>query len=87
MPVTIDTSALDRGLLWAAFYALSLLGWIGLLILALDHPSTPPFGALACLSRCRSPLTFLLGRWRAGVSGAFRLGLAHGAVASVAAGR
>jgi hypothetical protein len=30
----------------AAFYSLSLLGWIGLLILALDHPSTPPFGAL-----------------------------------------
>jgi predicted metal-binding membrane protein len=34
----------------------------------------------ACLSRCRSPLTFLLAHWREGVSGAFRMGLRHGAL-------
>ena len=32
-----------------------------------------------CLRACQSPLGFLMGRWRPGRSGAFRLGLAHGA--------
>jgi predicted metal-binding membrane protein len=32
----------------------------------------------ACLRRCRSPLAFLLGSWRPGVLGGFRLGLASG---------
>jgi predicted metal-binding membrane protein len=34
----------------------------------------------ACLSACQSPMTFFLGHWRPGVSGAFRLGLRLGAV-------
>lgn len=33
----------------------------------------------ACLRACQSPLGFLMARWRDGWSGAFRLGLAHGA--------
>jgi len=33
----------------------------------------------ACLARCRSPLTFLLGSWRPGPLGGFRLGLSSGA--------
>ena len=33
----------------------------------------------ACLTRCRSPLGFLLGSWRPGVLGGFRLGLSSGA--------
>ena len=33
----------------------------------------------ACLTRCRSPLDFLLERWRDGVGGALWLGLEHGA--------
>ena len=33
----------------------------------------------ACLSGCRSPVSFLLGRFRSGSSGAFRMGLEHGA--------
>jgi predicted metal-binding membrane protein len=32
-----------------------------------------------CLGKCRSPLGFLLGSWRDGVSGALRLGVKHGA--------
>lgn len=32
----------------------------------------------ACLSQCRSPLSFLLNNWRPGPGGAFRLGLRHG---------
>lgn len=32
----------------------------------------------ACLAHCRSPLGFLLGEWRSGAGGAFRMGLRHG---------
>jgi predicted metal-binding membrane protein len=32
----------------------------------------------ACLRACQSPLGFLMGRWRDGWSGAFRVGLEHG---------
>ena len=31
-----------------------------------------------CLSRCRTPIGFLLGEWRPGAAGAFRMGLRHG---------
>jgi predicted metal-binding membrane protein len=34
---------------------------------------------LACLRTCQSPLGFLMSRWRNGLSGAFRMGLDHGA--------
>jgi predicted metal-binding membrane protein len=33
----------------------------------------------ACLRRCRSPLEFLATEWRQGLSGAFTMGLRHGA--------
>lgn len=32
-----------------------------------------------CLRHCRTPLGFLIGRWRSGRWGAFRMGLEHGA--------
>jgi len=32
-----------------------------------------------CLSKCRTPLQFILGSWRDGYGGAFRMGLLHGA--------
>ena len=35
---------------------------------------------LACLRSCRSPLGFLMSRWRPGWAGAFRMGLEHGAL-------
>ena len=59
------------------------------------EPATPAAGAvllaiagvyqltplkLACLRVCRSPLGFMMQRWRSGVAGAFRLGLGHGAL-------
>jgi predicted metal-binding membrane protein len=31
-----------------------------------------------CLSRCRGPLDFVLGHWRSGYGGAFRMGVEHG---------
>jgi predicted metal-binding membrane protein len=39
------------------------------------------FSALkrACLATCRSPLAFILSKWRSGASGAFAMGLRHGA--------
>jgi predicted metal-binding membrane protein len=33
----------------------------------------------ACLTRCRSPLSFLLGSWRDGGRGALQMGIQHGA--------
>jgi len=32
----------------------------------------------ACLKHCRSPVHFLVGHWRKGAGGAFRMGLNHG---------
>lgn len=32
-----------------------------------------------CLSKCRSPMQFVLHHWRSGYGGAFRMGLEHGA--------
>ena len=32
----------------------------------------------ACLRQCRSPIGFLMGRWRSGSAGALRMGLQHG---------
>jgi predicted metal-binding membrane protein len=34
---------------------------------------------LACLRTCQSPLGFMMGHWRNGLSGAFTMGLEHGA--------
>ena len=33
----------------------------------------------ACLAHCQSPLAYLLGHWRTGLGGAFRMGIGHGA--------
>ena len=48
-----------------------------LLLLAGTYQLTPI--KHACLRTCQSPLGFLMTRWRTGASGAFRLGLGHGA--------
>jgi len=47
-----------------------------LLLVAGVYQLTPT--KLACLRSCRSPLGFLGTRWRAGMAGAFRMGLEHG---------
>ena len=33
----------------------------------------------ACLKHCRSPMAFIMGHWRPGAWGAFRMGVGHGA--------
>ena len=52
--------------------------WIagGTLLLAAAYELTPAKDA--CLSKCRSPLGFLLGRWRDGPGGALGMGVRHG---------
>jgi len=49
----------------------------GVLVLAAAYELTPLKDA--CLTKCRSPLGFLLGTWRSGTSGALGMGARHGA--------
>jgi predicted metal-binding membrane protein len=53
-----------------------LLG--GLLLVAVGLYQLTPLKH-ACLRRCRSPLAFVLERWRDGTAGALRMGMEHGA--------
>jgi predicted metal-binding membrane protein len=50
---------------------------VGVLVAAAVYELTPL--KYACLSRCRGPLSFFMGSWRGGRSGAFVMGLKHGA--------
>jgi predicted metal-binding membrane protein len=49
----------------------------GILLAAAVYEFTPAKNV--CLSHCRSPLGFLLGSWRNGLSGALVMGVRHGA--------
>ena len=64
-----------------------------LLLTPMMEPATPTVGAVvlmiagvyqfapfkhACLTTCRSPLAFLMQRWRRGTAGAFLMGVDHG---------
>jgi predicted metal-binding membrane protein len=66
--ITGDVFAWDSGGRWIAG---------GTLIVAAVYELTPLKDA--CLGRCRSPLGFLLGEWRPGARGAFRMGAKNGA--------
>jgi predicted metal-binding membrane protein len=70
---------LVRGALGAQLAWSSAGRWVagGTLLVAAAYELTPLKNA--CLGKCRSPLGFLLGSWRDGVSGAFQLGARHGA--------
>jgi predicted metal-binding membrane protein len=63
-----DALAWDRAGRWVA----------GATLLAAAIYELTPFKNV-CLSKCRSPLGFLLTSWRNGPSGALRMGAAHGA--------
>lgn len=52
------------------------LGVAAILAVAALYQLTPLKSA--CLRRCRSPLDFLMQRWRGGARGALRLGVEHG---------
>ena len=49
----------------------------GTLLLAAGAYQLTPLKS-ACLRHCRSPLQFILGRWRSGTTGALRMGIEHG---------
>jgi predicted metal-binding membrane protein len=70
--------ALERaGLLSSTLASTSL--WIGSAILiAAGLWQLTPMKTM-CLRHCRTPLSFLVGHWRQGQLGAFRMGLEHGA--------
>jgi predicted metal-binding membrane protein len=63
-----DVFARDHAGRWAAG---------GILLMAALYELTP-FKDI-CLRKCRSPLGFLLGSWKDGLSGAVRMGARHGA--------
>lgn len=54
--------------------------WLGAgILIAAGVWQLTPFKAI-CLRHCRTPLSFLIGSWRAGLFGALRMGLHHGAL-------
>jgi predicted metal-binding membrane protein len=63
-----DELAWDRAGRWVAG---------GILAVAAVYELTPLKDV--CLGKCRSPLGFLLGSWRGGLSGALQMGTKHGA--------
>ena len=70
--------ALERAALLSPMMATaSVLVGGGLLIAAGLYQLTPL--KHACLRHCRAPIQFLTTRWRPGRTGAFRMGLEHGA--------
>jgi predicted metal-binding membrane protein len=54
--------------------------WVagGILVAAAAYELTPL--KHVCLAKCRTPLGFLLGSWRGGLSGALQMGAKHGAL-------
>jgi predicted metal-binding membrane protein len=73
----------------AVQWALQAAGWVDPMIVSTSARLTALLLLIAgvyqfsplkkiCLSRCRTPLGFLVGEWRPGVRGAFVMGLRHG---------
>ena len=72
-----------------AQWVLQRAGWVDPMIVSTSTTLTAALLLIAglyqfsplkrmCLSRCRTPLGFLLGEWRPGVAGAFVMGVRHG---------
>jgi predicted metal-binding membrane protein len=75
----------------AAQWSLQALGWINPMLVSTSPALTALLLMVAglfqfsplkrmCLTRCRTPLGFLLGEWRPGIRGAWVMGLRHGAM-------
>ncbi|MBL6080640.1 DUF2182 domain-containing protein [Belnapia sp. T18] len=78
LAATILQWALDRAALLSPHMAAAspILG--GAILIAAGLYQWTPLKD-ACLGLCRSPAAFVMGRWRAGPGGAFRMGVEHGA--------
>jgi predicted metal-binding membrane protein len=70
-------------------WAFQAMGWVNPMVVSTSAVLTGLLLVIAglyqfsplkkvCLSHCRTPMGFLLGEWRAGVRGAFVMGLRHG---------
>ena len=75
--VTVQRGLEAMTLLSPVLVSASVILGGGLLIAAGIYQLTPL--KQACLKHCRSPLQFILTRWRSGANGAFRMGIEHGA--------
>jgi predicted metal-binding membrane protein len=73
----------------AAQWVFQAIGWVSPMIVSRSPGLTAALLLIAgvyqfsplkrtCLSRCRTPMGFLLGEWRPGARGAFVMGLRHG---------
>jgi predicted metal-binding membrane protein len=74
-PLAVGTEQLAGQSMWLMENA-ARLGGVVLLVAGLYQLS--PLKDI-CLSKCRTPLQFILSSWHDGYSGAFRMGLEHGA--------
>ena len=76
---TVAQWALHQGALLSPTMATSSTPAAGAILIAAGaYQLTPLKGG--CLTQCQSPLGFLMGNWRDGSSGAFLMGLRHGAL-------
>src|SRR4029453_8356004 len=73
----IAQEALHRAALLSPGMAASSPRVAGAILIAAGAYQLTPFKG-ACLTSCRSPLGFLMSRWRDGALGAFRMGLSAG---------
>src|SRR3972149_2587908 len=73
--VAVGAEKLADQSMWLMDNAARLGG--GILVLAGLYQLSPL--KRSCLSKCRTPLDFILGSWRNGYGGSFRMGLQHGA--------
>jgi predicted metal-binding membrane protein len=74
--VAVQWSLESMALLSPALVSVSVVLGGSLMLAAGIYQLTPL--KQACLAHCRSPLQFILTRWRAGANGAFRMGIEHG---------
>ena len=75
---TVAQWALHQGALLSSTMATSSTRAAGAILIAAGaYQLTPLKGG--CLTQCQSPLGFLMSNWRDGSSGAFLMGLRHGA--------
>ena len=70
----LTASGLTQQIPWIMMNAARIGG--GILVLAGLYQLTPL--KRVCLAKCCTPLDFILGSWRDGYTGAFRMGLEHG---------
>jgi predicted metal-binding membrane protein len=63
---------------WAAWDAAAIARLGGLMLILAGIYQLTPLKAY-CLTKCQSPIGFIMTSWRAGNGGAFRMGVGHGA--------